>query len=82
MSRSTLFMAILLRFAGNPPSLRITNADEQRPCGDSCNDGNYYRPGKYDRKEDYEQLFGSCFDTHDRQLKVLANRMSAQDMAV
>ena len=20
-------------------------------------------PGKYDRKEDYEQLFGSCFDT-------------------
>ena len=39
-------------------------------------------PGKYDRKEDYEQLFGSCFDTHDRQLKVLANRMSAQDMAV
>jgi hypothetical protein len=39
-------------------------------------------PGEYDRKEDYEQLFGSCFDIRDRRLKVLANKMSAQDMAV
>ena len=39
-------------------------------------------PGEYDRKEDYGQLFGCCFDMGNREVKVLANRMSAQDMTV
>ncbi len=39
-------------------------------------------PGEYDKKEDYEKFFASCFDIQNREVKVLANKMTAQNMTV
>lgn len=39
-------------------------------------------PGEYDKKENYETFFVSCFDVQNREVKVLSNRMTALNMTV